>query len=206
LHQTHDSCIVVSHKVVVSVDVRKVPGTAPALFVVGDAPLLRADEQVFDAMIQGRSDQQLSRGLRPDTISGRTLMIQRFQRFSVDWPWVWRPVDLDEFTAELRGERKSLPTIRAYQGALRQFLDYVSNPRYDWSSVCQRLFGTSPVQICFEWNTVAHAADYEGRPSRRSLTRVELQALFDHADQQVAAARTAGRKGWLAAMRDSAAL
>jgi integrase/recombinase XerC len=179
---------------------------APPLFVVGDAPLLRADEQVFEAMVQGWSDQQLSRGLRPDTVSGRTLMIQRFQRFSADWPWAWRPVDLDEFTAELRGERKALPTIRAYQGSLRQFLDYVSDPRYEWSAVCERLFGTHPVQICFEWNTVAHAADYEGRPARRSLTKVELQTLFDHADEQVAAARTAGRKGWLAAMRDSAAL
>ena len=49
-------------------------------------------------------------------------------------------------------------------------------------------------------------ANYEGRPARRSLTKLELQRLFDHADEQVAAARTAGRKGWLAAMRDAAAL
>lgn len=55
-------------------------------------------------------------------------------------------------------------------------------------------------------NTVAHSADYEGRPARRALTKVELQRLFDHADEQVAAARAGGRKGWLAAMRDSAAM
>lgn len=179
---------------------------APALFVVGAAPLLRADEQVFEAMIQGWSDQQLSRGLRTDTINGRVLMLRRFQRFTAEWPWSWRPVDLEEFTAELRGEQKSLPTVRAYQGSLRQFLDFVADPRYQWSAVCERLFGTQPVQICFEWNTVAHAADYEGRPARRSLTKSELQRLFDHADEQVAAARTAGRKGWLAALRDSAAM
>ena len=115
-------------------------------------------------------------------------------------------MDLEEFTSELRGDRKSLATVRSYQGALRQFLDFVSDPRYEWSTVCDRLFATHPIQICFEWNTVAHVADYEGRPARRSLTRVELQRLFDHADEQVAAARTAGRKGWLAALRDSAAL
>jgi site-specific recombinase XerD len=35
---------------------------------------------------------------------------------------------------------------------------------------------------------------------------MELQRLLDHPDEQVAAARTGGRKGWLAAMRDSAAM
>lgn len=94
---------------------------APALFVVGAAPLLRADEQVFEAMIRGWSDQQLSWGLRADTIDGRVLMLRRFQRYTNDWPWGWRPVDLDEFTAELRGEQKSLPTIRIYQCSPRQF-------------------------------------------------------------------------------------
>lgn len=43
--------------------------------------------------------------------------------------------------------------MRAYQGALRQFCDYVADPRYQWTSVCERLFGTHPAQICFEWNT-----------------------------------------------------
>lgn len=192
--------------VVVCMDGHGVPGMAPALFVVGDAPLLRSDEQVFEAMVQGWSDQQLSRGLRPDTIGGRTLMLRRFQRFTGEWPWDWGPADLDEFTAELRSEQKALPTLRAYQGCLRQFLDFVSDPRYQWSAVCERLFGTHPVQICFEWNTVAHVSDYEGRPAKRSLTKPELQRLFDHADERVAAARTAGKKGWLAAMRDSTAL
>ena len=59
---------------------------APALFVVGAAPLLRADEQVFEAMIQGWSDQQLSRGLRADTINGRVLMLRGFQRFTAGGP------------------------------------------------------------------------------------------------------------------------
>jgi integrase len=99
-----------------------------------------------------------------------------------------------------------LATIRAYQGGLRQFLDYVADPRYQWTAACERLFGTHPAQVCFEWNTAVHAADYEGRPGRRALTKPELQRLFDHADDQVAAARSSGRKGWLTAMRDCAAL
>ena len=182
------------------------PGTAPALFVVGTAPLLHAEQQVFEAMLDGWRDQQLARNLKPDTISERLSAVRRFQRFTNDWPWVWRPVDLEEFTAELRGERRALSTIRAYQGHLRQFLDYAADPRYEWTAVCQRLFDAHPSQVCFEWNTAVHTADYEGRSGRRALTKTELQALLDYADDQVAAARTSGRKGWLTAMRDAAAL
>jgi len=51
-----------------------------------------------------------------------------------------------------------------------------------------------------------HAADYEGDPGRRALARRELQELFDYADEQVRHARERGRKGWLTALRDAAAL
>jgi hypothetical protein len=132
--------------------------------------------------------------------------VSRFQRFTNDWPWCWRPIDLEEFTAQLRGERRALSTIRAHHDHLRLFLDYAADPRYEWTAVCGRLFGTHPSQVCFEWNTAVHVADYEGRPGRRALTKVELQALFDHADDEVARARARGRKGWLTAMRDATAL
>lgn len=184
----------------------KVPGAAPELFVVGGTPLLHADEQMFEAMLSGWSDQQTARNLHADTVAERARAVRRFQRFTGEWPWAWRPVDVEEFTTELRGDGRSRTTTRAYQGALRQFLDYVCDPRYQWTAACERLFGTHPIQICFEWNTALHATDHEARPGRRALTRRELQALFDHADDQVAAARTSGRKGWLTALRDAVAL
>ncbi len=60
--------------------------------------------------------------------------------------------------------------------------------------------------MCFEWNTAVHASDYEGRPQRRALTKPELQRLFDYADERIESARRSGHKGWLAAVRDAAAL
>jgi site-specific recombinase XerD len=60
--------------------------------------------------------------------------------------------------------------------------------------------------VCHEQNTVAHAADYEGRPERRPLTRAELQAFFDAADDRVEQVAASGRKGWLAVFRDAALL
>jgi integrase/recombinase XerC len=48
-----------------------------------------------------------------------------------------------------------------------------------------------------------HAADYEGRPERRPLSRAELQAFFDAADDLVERAACSRRKGQLAAFRDA---
>ena len=118
-------------------------------------------------------------------------------RSGADWPWNWRPVDLDEFTAELRGEQKSLPTVRAYQGSLRQFLDLVSDPRYQWSAVCKRLFGTQPAQICFEWNTVPTPPTTRAAPPGDRSPSQSCSACSTTPTSKVGAARTAaGRAGW----------
>ncbi len=59
------------------------------------------------------------------------------------------------------------------------------------------------MQVCHEDNTATHVADYEGRPERRPLTRGELQAFFDAADDRVEWAAGSRRKGWLAMFRDA---
>lgn len=182
---------------------RSVAGVASQLFVVGASVLLRPDEQVFEAMLGGWRDQQLSRNLSTDTITARVDLVRRFQRFVNDWPWTWQARDLEEFTAEVRGRGLAIATVRGYHSHIRLFCEYVSDPRYQWTVVCERLFGSHPAQVCFEWNTATHVSEYEGRPGRRALTKAELQKLFDYADDQVAAARTTGRKGWLSAMRDA---
>lgn len=186
---------------------RSVPGAAPSLLRDGGSPLLRPDEQVFVAMLDGWRDQQLARALSERTIEPRLATIRRFQRFTNEYPWTWAPRDVEEFTAELRGGDRSvaLSTLRAHQGAIRLFCDYVADPRYEWTATCERLFGQHPAQVCFEWNTAVHTSDYEGRPQRRALTKTELQGLFDHVDGQVVRLRQAGNKGWLACLRDATA-
>ena len=95
------------------------------------------------------------------------------------------------------------PQSAPIKDAVALLLDYVIDARYGWVGECEARFGTHPVQICHEWNTAVHVADYEGGPGRRPFTRAELQAFFDYADDRVGAARAAGRKGWLAAFRDA---
>ena len=78
------------------------------------------------------------------------------------------------------------------------------DPRYGWAAECRQRVGAAPEQVCHAGNTAVHAADYEGRPERRPLTRAELQAFFDAADDHVENAAGSRRKGWLPAFRDSA--
>jgi site-specific recombinase XerD len=96
--------------------------------------------------------------------------------------------------------------VRGYQVSVRGFCDYLTDPAYGWASVCEERFGTHPIQVINEVNSAAHVADSESEPSKRAYTRDELQALFDHADDQVARKRALGRKGWLAAFRDATLL
>ena len=140
---------------------------------------------------------RLSPGVRA---TRRERVVRRFAVFTGSWPWCWTPGQLEAWVAA-GGWAHS--TVRLYQGSLACFLDYVCDPRYGWAAECEARVGARPVQVCHEGNTAVHVADYEGRPERRPLSRIELQSLFDVADEQVGEAARGGRKGWLTAFRDA---
>jgi integrase/recombinase XerC len=165
---------------------------------------LRPEDAMVEAMLSGWRAQQTARGLRADTIGPREQLVRRFLEFAGEYPWSWGPAHVDEWTVSLTGERHLAPsTIRGYQTDLRLFSEYVTDGRYGWAAACEEAFGTHPVPICHEWNTIAHLNDYEGTPEARPLTRAELQRFLDYADDQVDRAVTAKRKGVLAAYRDA---
>jgi site-specific recombinase XerD len=166
---------------------------------------------LFEAMLEGWKTQQLSRFLKwKGTIKPRLELVRRFAAFTNDYPWAWQPEDAEAFFASLRSTSRSRPvvmsTARGYQTYLRLFLSYATDPRYRWPAVCLERFGQAPAQILSEHNTVAHTADYEGRPGRRPLTYDEVQALFDAADGRVEDIRARRRKGALTALRDAVLL
>ena len=133
-------------------------------------------------------------------IQGRERLVRRFREFTGAWPWCWTPEQVEGWSVS-GGWAHS--TIRTYQEALAVFLDYLCDARYGWIAECEQRVGARPVQVCHEWNTAVHVAEYEGRPERRPLTRAELQAFFDAADDRVESAVSSRRKGWLAAFRDA---
>ncbi|MEU9014740.1 tyrosine-type recombinase/integrase [Streptomyces sp. NPDC048479] len=177
---------------------------AAHLELVAGVVQLRPQDAMVEAMLRGWRAQQAARGLKADTVEARERTVQRFLEFTNEYPWVWTPAHVDEWSASLMGERHLAPsTVRAYQCELRLFSEYVTDARYGWAEACEAEFGTHPVAICHEWNTIAHLNGYEGDPEARPFTREELQRFLDYADEQVDRAVRARRKGALVAYRDA---
>src|SRR5260370_19709377 len=122
---------------------------------------------------------------------------RRFRAFTGARPWQWTPAQVENWISSGTWAHS---TVRSYEGALAVFLDYVCDPRYGWAAECRARVGAAPEPGCHAGNTVVHAADYEGRPERRPLTRAELQAFFDAGDDHVEHAAGSRRKGWLPAI------
>jgi integrase/recombinase XerC len=179
---------------------------AARLELVSGVVQLRPEDAMFEAMLSGWRAQQAARGLREDTVVLRERLVRRFGEFAGEYPWEWSPGHVDEWSLHLTAEEHLAPsTIRAYQGTLRQFTEFLVDARYGWAAACEEAFGPGqhPVAICHEWNTIAHLNDYEGNPEARPFTREELQRFLDYADDQVERAARSGRKGALAAYRDA---
>ncbi|MHB8332540.1 MAG: tyrosine-type recombinase/integrase [Candidatus Dormibacteria bacterium] len=178
---------------------RRAAGSA-ALVLVGEATPLRVEEALFEAMLEGWRRQHAARRLSGAFSTGQERTVRRFCEFCGTWPWAWRSEQLDTWVAEHHWAHS---TVRGYQGAVALFLDFICDPRYGWIEACEQQIGEMPTQICDERNRATHVAEQEGRPERRPLTREELQALFDVADEAVAEIARTHRKGWLAAFRDA---
>lgn len=177
--------------------------TSALSLVPSGVTALHPEEAVWEAMLSGWAAQMRSRALSVGTIEPRVLMVRRFMAFTGEYPWQWSAPEVEAWSADLIQRRIARSTVRNYQCGVRLFCEYLVDPQYGWGDRCTDLFGTHPIQVCHEWNTVRHVVDVESRPEVRPLTRAEVQALFDYADDQVDSARRLGRKGWLAAWRDA---
>jgi integrase/recombinase XerC len=71
------------------------PGTA-GLHLADGLALLRPEEQVFAAMLDGWRNQQLARNLALSTINGREKAVQAFARHAEVFPWHWTAALVDE--------------------------------------------------------------------------------------------------------------
>ena len=167
---------------------------------------LRLEEALFDAILAGWRAQQAARHLAESTKREREALVRRFRAEVERWPWEWRALDVDEWLEDLGGppRRLAVSTLRGFQGALRAFLEYLTDERYPWAAICEREFDCRPLQVIDERNRIAHVTDFEGDPARRPLSREELMAFFEFCDAQVHRRRALGRKGALAAFRDAA--
>ncbi|MGY1976948.1 tyrosine-type recombinase/integrase [Nocardia gipuzkoensis] len=179
------------------------PGAA-RLQLVDGVSLLRPDEQVFTAMLDGWRNQQLARNLAFSTINSREKAVRAFTAHADAFPWVWSSQMADEWLGDLRALRNlKRSTLRNYQNSVSLFCAYLIDPAYQWAAECEQRFGTHPIQVVHEWNTAVHVQEAEADAGKRAFTRDELQVFFDHADAQIDEVRSRGRKGWLPAFRDA---
>lgn len=177
------------------------------LLLMGGTRLLHPCEQVFEAMLEGWRNQRLARNLAHATVEAGEQKVRAFAQHLDVYPWDWTPAMADEWFADLRAVRHlAKSTLRGHQVALRGFCSFITDPVYGWAQVCEDQFATHPVQVLNEVNSAAHVADSEADAAKRAFTRQELQALFDHADEQVTRSRERGRKGWVSAFRDATIL
>lgn len=185
-----------------------VPHGVAALYLASGVSFLREEEAVFEGMLAGWRAQQLGgRNLGEDYVRSTARAVAQFRAHSGTLPWEWSAGQFDEWMLDLVSVRKlARSTIRSYQQAVRGFCEYLTSEHYGWVAECERRFGTHPVQVCHDWNSVRHLQDYECRPGRRPLTRDELQMLFDRADEEVERCLARGRKGALPAYRDAVLL
>lgn len=188
-------------------EVERVGAASAALArVFGDGVRpLRLEQALFEAALQGWRRQQGGRHLADSTKRSRELVVRRFREHTERWPWEWQPIDVDEWIEDLGAppRRRAVSTLRNYQGALRGFTDYLSDDRYPWVAICEHELGARPLQIVFEDNAIRRVSDYEGDPSRRPFTREELTIFFGYCDERLTGLRRLGRKGSLAALRES---
>lgn len=170
-------------------------------------PLLHPHEQTFREMLDGWRAQQVSRGLSVGTIEVRVAVVERFMLAAGEYPWRWSVEMVDEFFAERRTiHRNARSTIRSYQNSLGLFNSYICDSAYGWVARCIELFNDHPSPVFHQWNTQRHILEAEHGGRVRPFTRVELQALFDRADDEVDTAALRRTKGWAAAFRDSTLL
>jgi integrase/recombinase XerC len=183
---------------------RRVAGSA-ALQLVEGVSLLRPEEQMFTAMLEGWRSQQVARNLALTTIEGRRARVQALTEHANAFPWQWTAAMVDDWCADLRSvHHLKRSSLRTYQQAVKLFCHYLTDPAYGWAGECEQRFGTHPMQVCHEWNTAVHLQDSESDPSKRAFTLDEIEAFFDYADNEVTRVRGSGRKGWLPAFRDAA--
>ena len=131
----------------------RVPGAA-RLQLADGIPLLRPEEQVFTAMLEGWRNQQLARNLALATIAARERAARAFTAHADTFPWLWTATMIDEWLGDLRAVRRlHRSTLRGYQESIRMLCLYLTDPAYGWTGECETRFGTHPVQVVHEWNT-----------------------------------------------------
>ena len=174
-------------------------GTLALVAADGAAPV-SPGAVLVEEMLAGWRRQQQARRLTARLIGERERVVRQFATFTGCWPWQWTAAQVEAWVAS-GGWAHS--TVRRIRGRWRCSWSTCAIPGTGGSASASSAPGRSRCRCSTSGTRAAHVSEHEGRPERRPLTRAELQAFFDAADDHVEKAAGSGRKGWLAAFRDA---
>jgi len=119
---------------------------------------------------------------------------------------VWRASmrSLDVFGAQRVGAGCARESLRASQGAIRRFIDFIVDPADEWAERILRLTGCRIRQIATPANTLVHVRSCPEGTVGRAFSDTELRRFFAHVRTVMESATSAHRKGRWTAARDYA--
>ncbi len=164
---------------------------------------------LFEQIVDGFDRHRFSRGHDQRTIENETGSLRRFAswaaaHYGTVGPWEWERYMAEAWIGSLRAgaDARTLATARGYQGAVRRFMDYLSDPEYPWLAQIQATFDRTPAQLFDEFNSIKHSRDESAKTTERyPIPREMVQQIFDFLDDRVEKAKG---KSILPAARDSA--
>lgn len=142
-------------------------------------PLPPQDTALFAEMVQGYKDRRLgAQRHKPKSVERDLYAVHEFVAFTGKPPWRWTEDDFDQWCAEIGVRRKvAVTTQRRYQGAIRDFLDYlVANGKFP--NVVNQRYGVSLTQICTADNCIAHKLERELSREKPSFTHKQIEQFF----------------------------
>src|SRR5216683_3030097 len=84
--------------------------------------LVHPEETIFQAMLENWAMHERARNLKLATIEHDVTSVDLLKRFTNDYPWSWRPADLEEWSTHLLSSRRNgAATVRARQTAIGRF-------------------------------------------------------------------------------------
>jgi integrase len=176
----------------------------PTRPVSADGPQYATRVNLYTEMLAGWQASLIGGGVTEHSVEQMLRTVEAVSAsFGGAFPWDWTKEQIDQWSASLV-LRLALTTVRQYQGHARGFLDYLTDPGYDWMDRCEAECDGRIRQLFTRRNTVPHAWIYEGEPNRRPFTELELGTTFTGLLDHRLAVRRAHRKGGLADLRDYA--
>ena len=166
--------------------------------------LPRHDEALVCQMLKAYSDRRLGAQRHREKSVARDLrVIREFLAFCRTSPWRWTEQDFERWCCALAARKIAVSTQRHYQGAIRVFLQYLSE-NVKFQTDVRRQYGVSLTQICHADNCIPHVVERELARERPWFTHDEIDRLFDALDDAIAEAARFGGKDLRPLQRDKA--